>query len=235
MAKILVVDDEKSIQELIRYNLEKAGHRVLMAEDGASALRLAEETLPDLIILDLMLPGFCGLEVCRRLKSNKTTVSIPIIMLSAKDGEADKVLGLELGAEDYITKPFSPRELLARVKVCLRRLNLSDNDAPMRIKLGPFYLDRLQHKFSIDNRPVRLSPKEFELMHLFLLNAGKVLRREMLLQKIWGYDYAVDTKTVDVHIHYLREKIKPDPASPRYIETVRGVGYRFRDPEEQDV
>ncbi|MDK2817567.1 MAG: two-component system, OmpR family, alkaline phosphatase synthesis response regulator PhoP [Moorella sp. (in: firmicutes)] len=229
MTKILVVDDEVAIQELVRYNLERSGFEVLTAPDGPTALAKVEQTLPDLIILDLMLPGIDGLEVCRRLKANKATAAIPIIILSAKNDELDKVLGLELGADDYVTKPFSPRELLARVKVCLRRLTLPDGIDQPRLQVGPFLMEVQEYRFYIANTAIKLAPKEFELMHYFLLNVGKVLRRELLLQKIWGYDYCADTRTVDVHVHHLREKIEPDPANPIYIETIRRVGYRFRE------
>ncbi|MDN5344147.1 MAG: two-component system, OmpR family, alkaline phosphatase synthesis response regulator PhoP [Clostridia bacterium] len=231
MVRILVVDDEVTIQELVRYNLEKSGFEVLVAGDGPTALQRIEKEPPDLIILDLMLPGIDGLEICRRLKSDRATASIPVIILSAKNDELDKVLGLELGADDYVTKPFSPRELLARVKVCLRRLSLPAplNQGQATIKVGPFLMQVPEYRFYAHGRPVELAPKEFELMRFFLLNVGKVLRRELLLEKIWGYDYIADTRTVDVHVRHLRQKIEPDPGNPFYIETIRLVGYRFRE------
>lgn len=231
MVRILVVDDEAAIQELVRYNLEQAGFEVQVAQDGPAALAKIEKELPDLIILDLMLPGIDGLEICRRLKSDRATAAIPVIILSAKNEELDKVLGLELGADDYVTKPFSPRELLARVKVCLRRLNLPTNDGVTQaeIRVGPFMMQVQEYRFYAHGQPVELAPKEFELMRFFLLNVGKVLRREFLLEKIWGYDYIADTRTVDVHVRHLRQKIEPDPGNPIYIETIRRVGYRFRE------
>lgn len=227
MPKILVVDDEDAIRELLRYKLEQAGHIVLTAGDGLTALTRAEKEAPDLIILDLMLPGIDGLEVCRRLKAGQATATIPIIILSARDNELDKILSLEMGADDYVTKPFSPRELLARVKVCLRRLNLPADFNKTDLKVGPFLMQVQEHRLLFGGKAIDLFPKEFELMRFFLLNVGKVLRRELLLEKIWGY--IADTRTVDVHVSHLRQKIEPDPANPYYIETIRKIGYRFRD------
>jgi len=231
VVRILVVDDEEAIQELVRYHLEQAGFEVTTAGDGLEALSKVEQERPDLVILDLMLPGIDGLEVCRRLKNDRATAGIPIIMLSARSDELDKVLGLELGADDYVTKPFSPRELLARVKVCLRRSNMpAPNGATAdEIKVGPFLMQVQDYRFYAHGREIELAPKEFELMRFFLLNGGKVLRREFLLEKIWGYDYIADTRTVDVHVRHLRQKIEPNPGNPFYIETIRRVGYRFRD------
>ncbi|BCV20132.1 response regulator [Moorella sp. Hama-1] len=228
MTRILIVDDEVAIQELLRYNLEEAGFEVIGAADGKTALTMVKREHPDLVILDLMLPGMEGLEVCRRLKADRGTAAIPVIILSARDNEVDKVLGLEIGADDYVTKPFSPRELLCRVKICLRRgTPLADGDQD-QIRVGPFLMEMLKYRFTMMGREIKLAPKEFELMRFFLLNAGKVLRREVLLEKIWGYDFNTDTRTVDVHVHNLREKIEADPANPVYLETIRQVGYRLR-------
>lgn len=229
MTTILVVDDEVSIQQLIRFNLERAGFEVLVAGDGPSALAMAQEVLPHLVILDLMLPGLDGFEVLRRLKSNQKTATIPVIILSAKSEELDKVLGLEMGADDYVTKPFGVRELLARVKACLRRpsTGVSEEGAPEIIQVGPFSMDLRERRFYVGNRSIELAPKEFELMRCFLLNAGKLVRREVLLQQIWGYNGAADTRALDVHVHHLRQKIALDPSIPARIETVRQAGYRL--------
>jgi len=229
MTTVLVVDDEVSIQQLIRFNLERAGFEVVVTGDGPNALVLARETFPDLIILDLMLPGFDGFEVLRRLKADEKTATIPVVILSAKSEELDKVLGLELGADDYITKPFGVRELLARVKACLRRpcKELSEQGVPEIIQVGPFLMDLRERRFYISNRAIELAPKEFELMRYFLLNEGKLVRREVLLQQIWGYNGEADTRTLDVHVHRLRQKIALDPSIPARIETVRQVGYRL--------
>ncbi|MEW6661126.1 MAG: winged helix-turn-helix domain-containing protein [Bacillota bacterium] len=235
MGKVLVVDDEEPIVELIKFNLEKEGHQVLTAYDGNKALELAETQQPDVVILDVMLPGRDGFEVCRLLRARDETAAIPIILLTAKGEEFDKVLGLELGADDYVTKPFSPRELTARVKARLRRRNSEARPLPKELAgeiragalvMRPEHFQVLLHGESID-----LTPKEFELLRHLMQSPGKVLKRDYLLDQVWGYDFAADTRTVDVHIRYLRQKIETDPANPKFIETVRGVGYRFRDHE----
>jgi two-component system alkaline phosphatase synthesis response regulator PhoP len=231
MARILVVDDEEPIVELVKYNLEKGGHRVWSALDGVKAVEQVEALKPDLVVLDLMLPGFDGLEVCRRVRTMEYGRDIPIIILSARNSELDKVLGLEIGADDYVTKPFSPRELVARVQACLRRrLSGKDKETEDEIKVGPFTMKPERYEVYLKDQPLELTPKEFELLKQLLLHKGKVLKRDFLLDRVWGYNCGTDTRTVDVHIRYLRQKIEEDPANPQYIETVRGVGYRFRIP-----
>ncbi|KKM10571.1 transcriptional regulator [Clostridiales bacterium PH28_bin88] len=233
MGKILVVDDEESIVELVKFNLEKEGHHVLAASDGNAALELAESENPDVIVLDVMLPGRDGFEVCRLLHSREATAGIPVIMLTAKGEEFDKVLGLELGADDYVTKPFSPRELAARVKACIRRRAAVTQpvarDTAGEMRAGELVMRPEHYQVFLHGQPVELAPKEFELLRILMQNPGKVLKRDHLLDQVWGYDYAADTRTVDVHIRYLRQKIETDPGNPRYIETVRGVGYRFKE------
>lgn len=224
--RILVVDDEVHILELLKYNLEKEGYEVATATDGVACLASVREHPPDLIILDIMLPGLDGLEVCRRLRAQTETAAIPLIFLSARGEEMDRVLGLEIGGDDYVTKPFSPRELLARVKARLRR---QEKEAEEVLVAGPIVLKPREHEVLVNGERRDLTPKEFELLRHLILNAGKVLRRDYLLDRVWGYDYYADTRTVDVHIRYLRQKIEPDPSNPTYIETVRGVGYRFRE------
>lgn len=233
MGKILVVDDEEPIVELVKFNLEKEGHQVLAAYDGNAALEMAEAEHPDVIVLDVMLPGRDGFEVCRLLRSREATANVPVIMLTAKDEEFDKVLGLELGADDYVTKPFSPRELAARVKACLRRRSAASQpaarDANGELRAGELVMRPDHYQVFLSGKPVELAPKEFELLRVLMQNPGKVLKRDYLLDQVWGYDYAADTRTVDVHIRYLRQKVESDPGNPRYIETVRGVGYRFKE------
>lgn len=247
-SKILVVDDETILQETIAYNLEQANYQVLTASDGISALELARSEQPDLILLDLMLPSIDGLEVCRRLRREETTAQVPIIMLTAKADEIDKVVGLEVGADDYVTKPFGRRELLARVRALLRRVDQqptnhnknSDghNDEyttepplpPGRhyLNAGPLRIDQAGRRVFRQDQEVELQPKQFDLLTYMVKNRGTVLTRDQLLHNVWGYDYAGDTRTVDVHIRWLREKLEEDPASPKLLQTVRGVGYVFR-------
>lgn len=229
--KILIVDDEVHIVELIKYNLESNGYRAYTAYDGREALKAVEENGADLIILDLMLPVIDGLEVCKTLKRRQNTAGIPIIMLTAKSEEFDKILGLELGADDYITKPFSVRELLARVKVVLRRSS-SDGGGISIIRIGPLVIDVEKHEAIKNGEKLDLTLKEFELLHLLVLNKGKVLTRDSLLDRVWGYEYIGETRTVDVHIRHLRQKIEDDDKNPRYIETIRGIGYRFNETVE---
>ncbi|MBH5319361.1 response regulator transcription factor [Paenibacillus sp. GSMTC-2017] len=237
--KILVVDDEQPIAEIIKFNLEKEGHQVICAFDGGEAVRLAFEEQPDLILLDLMLPVKDGMDVCREVR---TKLHMPIIMLTAKDTEIDKVLGLELGADDYVTKPFSTRELLARVKAHLRRQNKPEQatdgsgaDASQDphaeqqgLKLFNLFIDTDMYVVYKDAEPLDLTHREFELVHYMARNSGKVMTREHLLQAVWGFEYFGDVRTVDVTIRRLREKIEDDPSKPEYIVTRRGLGYMMR-------
>lgn len=224
--KVLIVDDEEHIVELLQFNLVNAGYKVITANNGLDALKKVKENKPDLLLLDLMLPGMDGLDVCKEIKRDKETSKTSIIMLTAKSEELDKILGLELGADDYITKPFSIRELLARVKAVLRRSN-SDEISEEIYKLGRLKVDFERHEVLINNEKVELTLKEFELLEILIKNKGKILRRETLLDKVWGYEYIGETRTVDVHIRYLRKKIEDDDKNPKFIETIRGVGYRF--------
>jgi phosphate regulon transcriptional regulator PhoB len=228
VATILVVDDEEPIQELLRFNLEKEGYLVRVAKDGPEALKHVVNDQPDLLVLDLMLPGMDGLEVCRKLRSNPKFQQIPIIMLTAKGEEFDKVLGLELGADDYMTKPFSPRELLARIKARLRRLNSQEEADDQIIISGELRVDVTGFRVHVRGEETELTPKEFELLRLLVAHPGKVYSRDGLLERIWGYEYDGDTRTVDVHVRHLRLKIEKDPSNPEYIETLRGIGYRFK-------
>lgn len=235
MKTILVVEDDEEILRLLLFNLERQGYRVLSAGDGPKGLQLAREHRPDLILLDIMLPGVDGLEVCRSLRADAELARIPVIMLTAKSEEVDIVLGLELGADDYVTKPFSIRELLARIKVHLRRggqepAASGEESEEESLVAGEIELRPQQYEVYVREKPVSLTLKEFELLRLLMANAGRVLKRDFLLERLWGYESAVDTRTVDVHVRYLRQKIERDPANPRYIETVRGVGYRFKIP-----
>ncbi len=225
-SSILIVDDEPSIVELIEFNLQKAGYRVLKADNGLSALQLVRTDKPNLIILDLMIPGIDGMEVCRRLKGQQHTAGIPIIMLTAKNEEVDKIVGLELGADDYMTKPFSTRELVARVKAVLRRSHKeSIHDGELAV--GKLRLNFTSYVAYLGNEKLELTPKEYELLKLFITNVGKAYTREQLLEKVWGYEYFGDTRTVDVHVRHLRAKMAAYPEVAEAIETVRGVGYRF--------
>jgi two-component system alkaline phosphatase synthesis response regulator PhoP len=225
-SSILIVDDEPSIVELIEFNLQKAGYRVLKADNGLSALQLVRTDKPNLIILDLMIPGIDGMEVCRRLKGQQHTAGIPIIMLTAKNEEVDKIVGLELGADDYMTKPFSTRELVARVKAVLRRSHKeSIHDGELAV--GKLRLNFTSYVAYLGNEKLELTPKEYELLKLFITNVGKAYTREQLLEKVWGYEYFGDTRTVDVHVRHLRAKMAAYPEVADAIETVRGVGYRF--------
>lgn len=224
--KILVVDDEEHIVELLQFNLSNAGYRVITANNGLDALKIAKEIKPDLILLDLMLPGMDGLDVCKEIRRNNDISKASIIMLTAKGEELDKILGLELGADDYMTKPFSIRELLARVKAVLRR-SISEEVTGDVYEFGRLKIDFERHEVLINNVKVELTLKEFELLEILVKNKGKILRREILLDKVWGYEYIGETRTVDVHIRYLRKKIEDDDKNPKLIETIRGVGYRF--------
>jgi len=223
-AQVLVVDDEPDIVELIRYHLEKAGYRCLAGADGAAALRLVRERQPDLLILDLMLPGLDGLEVCRQLRRDPGTARLPIIMLTARAEEVDRVVGLEVGADDYVVKPFSPRELVARVRALLRRTREPVATAVQRI--GDLEIDEAKHRVAVRAAAVELTAKEFGLLAALVHANGRVLNREQLLETVWGYANAaeIESRTVDVHIRRLREKLGPEA---RRIVTVKGVGYRF--------
>lgn len=232
---IFAVEDEVHIQQLVKYNLEANGYKVVTFDSGESLLNEVKSTTPDLFILDIMLPGMDGLEVCRQLRGNPVTKSIPIIMLTAKSEEFDKVLGLELGADDYITKPFSVRELIARVKVIFRRISNSGPAESENIKHGDISIDFTRHEVYKKGKLLEMPLKEFELLKMLILNKGKVLSRELLLDKIWGFDYYGETRTVDVHIRYLRQKVEDDDSNPVYIETIRGIGYRFNDKESRPV
>lgn len=224
--KILVVDDEEHIAELISYNLTSNGYKVITANDGNDAVKLAVEEKPNLILLDLMIPGKDGYDVCKDVRSNSEVRNTPIIMLTAKSEELDKILGLELGADDYITKPFSVRELLARVKAVLRRFSISEPESNILV-FGNLNADFDKREILVNNKKLDLTLKEFELLEILIRNKGKILTRDTLLDKIWGYEYIGETRTVDVHIRYLRKKIELDDKNPKLIETIRGVGYRF--------
>ncbi|OOM80378.1 response regulator transcription factor [Clostridium sp. BL-8] len=230
--KILIVDDEEHIVELIRFNLLNAGYEVFTANDGIEAVKIAKAEKPNLLLLDLMLPGIDGFDVCKEIKRDNEMKKTSIIMLTAKGEELDKILGLELGADDYITKPFSVRELLARVKAVLRRTNtfneIEESDVYDSQNLR---VDFERHEVYVNEKKVDLTLKEFELLQILIKNRGKILKRETLLDKIWGYEYIGETRTVDVHIRYLRKKIEEDDKNPRFIETIRGVGYRFNPAE----
>lgn len=240
--KILVVDDEAVLVETLAYNLEQAGYTVMTVADGQSALEVARREKPDLIVLDLMLPEIDGLEVCRQLRRENSTATIPILMLTAKGEEIDKVVGLEVGADDYVTKPFGRRELLARVRALLRRseyVPIPEEPSAQELQeevprpnrelvAGPLRIDLAGRRVNCRGKELDLQPKQFDLLTYLVRNRGTVLTRDQLLHNVWGYDYAGDTRTVDVHIRWLREKVEEDPASPKLIQTVRGVGYAFR-------
>ena len=224
MTRILVVEDEPSFSDALSYQLLREGYEVTVAETGPDALVQYDRLGADLVLLDLMLPGMQGTEVCRALR---TRGSVPIIMLTAKDGEVDTVVGLELGADDYVTKPYSSRELLARVRAVLRRReDVADHGSPA-VEAGPVRIDTERHDVRIGGTPVQLPLKEFELLELLVRNADRVLTRAQIIGQVWGADYVGDTKTLDVHVKRLRSKIEPDPSQPRHIVTVRGLGYKF--------
>lgn len=224
---ILIVEDEKDIVKMLDYNLKKDGFKAISARNGEDALIAVNRTHPDLVILDLMLPGMDGLEVAKTLKANTKTASIPIIMLTAKSQESDKIVGLELGADDYVTKPFSPRELIARIKAVLRRMKDRSN-LPEVLKIGDLIIDFSKIAVTLKNRPVELTAKEFELLKILIKSKGRVLSRDYLLDTIWGFDQAaeIQTRTVDVHIRTLRKKLKSESG---HIVTVKNYGYRFED------
>ncbi|CAB4670243.1 MAG: response regulator [Actinobacteria bacterium] len=226
MTRILVVEDEESFSEALAYLLGREGFEVGIADTGPKAIEEFDRNGADLVLLDLMLPGLSGTEVCRQLRSRS---NVPIIMLTAKDGEVDKVVGLELGADDYVTKPYSTRELIARIRAVLRR-NGEESNAGVDghvLSAGPVRMDTERHLVSVDNQSTNLPLKEFELLEFLMRNSGRVLTRMQLIDRVWGSDYVGDTKTLDVHIKRLRAKIEKDPANPVFIQTVRGLGYKM--------
>jgi DNA-binding response OmpR family regulator len=235
--KVLIVEDEPTLLETLEYNLTRQGYQVFTAADGLAALEVARQERPDVIVLDVMLPGIDGLEVCRILRRE---MSVPILMLTARADEVDKIVGLEVGADDYLAKPFSMRELLARVKALLRRVRLireelsSEDDKTLSprsrgetLACGDLIIDLTRREVTRRGEPLRLKPKEYELLVCLARNKGIVLSRDLILERVWGWDYGGGTRTVDVHVRWLREKIEPEPADPNRIVTVRGIGYRF--------
>jgi len=224
VARVLVVEDEEAFSDALSYMLRKEGFEVFVAGTGTSALTEFERSGADIVLLDLMLPEMSGTEVCRQLRQRS---HVPI-MVTARDSEIDKVVGLELGADDYVTKPYSPRELVARIRAVLRRqaVDPAERSAPT-LTAGPVRMDVERHVVTVDGQPVQLPLKEFELLELLLRNAGRVLTRGQLIDRVWGADYVGDTKTLDVHVKRLRSKVEPEPSAPRYIVTVRGLGYKF--------
>ncbi|WP_019144652.1 response regulator transcription factor [Aeromicrobium massiliense] len=224
MTRVLVVEDEASYSEALSYVLRKEGFEVAVAETGPDALTEFERGGADIVLLDLMLPGLSGTEVCRQIRQ---TSHVPIIMVSAKDTEIDKVVGLELGADDYVTKPYSPRELVARIRAVLRRGVVDQVEDDAALEAGRVRMDVERHLVTVDGDEVRLPLKEFELLEYFLRNPGRVLTRGQLIDRVWGSDYVGDTKTLDVHVKRLRAKIEPEPAAPRTLVTVRGLGYKY--------
>lgn len=254
VGRILLVDDEPALLHAVGYSLRREGYTVDAVPDGSAALAAARSTFPDLVVLDVMLPGMDGLQVCRALRSEST---VPILLLSARGEEVDRVVGLEMGADDYLTKPFAMRELLARVRAMLRRAQMappqpngrhdgdasvppatastmSDGDRSPVLSAGDLVIDPASRRATLKGQRVSLKPKEFELLHYLARHPGVVLSRDSLLRRVWGYDYPVDTRTVDVHVRWLRQKIEVEPSRPRRIETVRGFGYRFvADPDHE--
>jgi len=226
---ILVVDDEATLRETVVDALEAEGFTVIAAADGREALTRFRADRPDLVLLDLMLPELSGIEVCRIIRAES---GVPIVMLTAKDSELDKVVGLELGADDYVTKPFSLRELSARIRALFRRAEqaATEQNPPAGISIGDVQVDLAGHRLLRDGQVLPVKPKAFELLAFLLRNPGQVFTRDQLLERVWGYDYAGETRTVDVHVHWLRAQLEPDPANPQFIHTVRGVGYVFRRP-----
>lgn len=228
--KILVVEDESTLLETLEYNLKRQGYDVKTASDGQSAIKQAEIYSPDLIVLDIMLPIIDGFEVCRMIRKE---MSVPILILTARDDEIDRVIGLEMGADDYLTKPFSMREFLARVKALLRRVRIDREEAEILpqerevLQMGNLKLDEIRHEVLLNSKILQLKPKEYDLLLFLARNKGKVLSRELILERVWGWDFTGGSRTVDVHIRWLREKIEDNPAIPQRIITVRGGGYRF--------
>lgn len=230
-SRVLIVEDDQTLLDVLKYNLVKESYNVVTATDGIQALEITRSKKPDLIVLDIMLPKLDGFEVCRILRKE---ITVPVLMLTAKTEEIDKVVGLELGADDYMTKPFSMREFLARIKAMLRRVEMIKQEAastketsPPTIKVGELEVDPARHQVSLKGYVLDLSPREFDLLAFLVRNRGQVFSRDYLLEKVWGYGYVGDTRTVDVHVRWLRQKIEVDPAHPRRLLTVRGVGYKF--------
>ncbi len=227
---IIVVEDDRALADVLSYNLTREGYQVLTASDGVRALELARERRPDLVLLDIMLPGMSGLEVCRVLRKE---TRVPILMLTAKDSEIDKVVGLEIGADDYVTKPFSMRELMARVRALIRRAEITEPpsvpEAEPIVTFAGVVIDAARRRVTLAGSLLNLTPKEFDLLTFLARNKGIVFSREQLLEKVWGYDYPGDTRTVDVHIRWLREKIEADPKRPAHLVTIRGVGYKLEE------
>jgi two-component system, OmpR family, response regulator RegX3 len=224
MTRVLVVEDEESFSDALSYMLRKEGYEVAVVANGLDAIDHFERSGADLVLLDVMLPGLPGTEVCRRIRSKS---SVPIIMLTAKDAEIDKVVGLELGADDYVTKPFGARELVARIRAVLRRGLDDDELLPSAVEAGPVRMDVERHVVSVRGEAVSLPLKEFDLLELLLRNAGRVLTRGQIIDRVWGADYVGDTKTLDVHVKRLRAKLEEDPGNPKHLVTVRGLGYKF--------
>jgi two-component system response regulator RegX3 len=224
VTRVLVVEDEESFSDALSFMLRREGFEVGIASTGTDAVTLFDQHGADLVLLDLMLPGMSGTEVCRTLRAKS---NVPIIMVTAKDGEVDKVVGLELGADDYVTKPFSSRELVARVRAVLRRANEQEELLPATLEAGPVRMDVERHIVSVDGEHISLPLKEFELLEILLRNSGRVLTRGMLIDRVWGSDYVGDGKTLDVHVKRLRAKLEKDPANPEHLVTVRGLGYKF--------
>ena len=224
LARVLVVEDEESFSDALSYMLRKEGFEVSVAPTGTSALTQFDRTGADIVLLDLMLPEMSGTEVCRQLRQRS---AVPIIMVTARDSEIDKVVGLEIGADDYVTKPYSPRELVARIRAVLRRGGESEDLLPQILEAGPVRMDVERHVVTVGGGDISLPLKEFDLLELLMRNAGRVLTRVQLIDRVWGSDYVGDTKTLDVHVKRLRAKIEPDPANPKYLVNVRGLGYKL--------
>jgi two-component system alkaline phosphatase synthesis response regulator PhoP len=225
--KILVVDDERNIVELMKFNLKKEGYEVATAFDGLEAIRVAREEKPDLIILDLMMPELGGLDVCKTLRKES---KVPIIIVTAKGEEIDMILGLELGADDYVTKPFSPKLLITKIRTVLRRTG-QKADEQEELHFDNLHINLMKHEVRLNDKKIELKPKEFDLLKLLATSAGKVFTRDFLLEQLWGYDYLGDTRTVDVHVRRLRQKIEDKPSNPKYLRTVHGIGYKFQGEE----
>ena len=224
MTRVLVIEDEESFRDALQFMLSREGFDVVLAADGAEGMKQFDSKNPDIVLLDLMLPEVSGTEVCKYIR---TKSNVPVIMLTAKDTEIDKVVGLELGADDYVTKPFSTRELLARIKAVLRRGNDVEFDSVGAVEGGPIRMDVERHALSVNGEAVSMPLKEFELLEFLMRNSGRVLTRGQLMDRVWGSNYVGDGKTLDVHVKRIRSKIEPDPANPVYLTTVRGLGYRF--------
>ncbi len=226
MTHVLIVEDEESLADPLAFLLRKEGYEASIVNDGAQALSAFDRVSPDIVLLDLMLPGMSGTEICKALRARS---SVPVIMVTARDSEIDKVVGLELGADDYVTKPYSARELIARIRAVLRRgTDVADGELEIGIlEVGPVRMDVERHTVSVDGVPITLPLKEFDLLEYLMRNAGRVLTRGQLIDRVWGADYVGDTKTLDVHVKRLRSKIEPDPGTPKYLVTVRGLGYKL--------